>query len=576
MKITFGNGLTDALGSEAADGFVTDCDGFRFRGGFAELAGGNTSTGVSFTGNDGGSLAQLYTSAATYVVCSTNSAIGVYTVGGSTTPDAITRKTEGAVISAATAAGTTVTITTATNHGLVTNDVISAWGFTPTSYNAESVAVTRLSATQFTYVVAAAPAVTPATAFGMYSTAANSHHSLVRGGELNGILILNSLNSPPQGCYYWGGNTSIPVRKVVGSYAARVSVPFGNFIVQLAPTISSVEYPFRICWSNAAEPGTVPHNGFAASDTNQAGDVDKPEIGEMVWAQPLADDLIVYGTKGRLVMRYIGGTDVFQFTRLPGDEGLYAERMVADFPGGHVFIDRDRQVRVHSGGVTKNISLGRVQNILGRGRTSGGGDAVSVSWVATHARQSEVWIGYIDPPVAAGFQSSDALIWNWEEDTWGKATVSNKNDAISVRSNTSDNMKLYATGGSSAAVLEILDDNAAAITNYYIERSGIDGGSTDTLKNLQRSRWLIDTVTGYTVTFTVSHGSHNFTDTPATYASGVTYTPGTTDYCNARATGGRYMAVKLSVTTSVAPGSFPYYQIRVRSADLDFTAGGKR
>jgi hypothetical protein len=574
MKITFGQGLTDVLGSEAADGFVTDCSGFRFRGGFAELVGGTTSTGVSFTGNDGGSLAQLYTSANTYVVCSTNSAVGVYTVGGSTTPTAITRKTEGAVISSATAAGTTVTITTATNHGLVTTDVISVWGFNPSTYNAESVAVTRISATVFTYVVASAPAVSPATNFGMFSVAGNSHTRVYRGGELSGVLILNSTTG---GCYYWGGNTAIPIRKVVGSYTARVSVPFGNYIVQLAPTIDSVEYPFRICWSNAAEPGTVPHNGFTAALTNQAGDVDKPEIGEMVWAQPLGDDLIVYGTKGRLVMRYTGGNDVFKFTKLPGDEGLYDARMVADFPGGHVFVDRDRHIRVHSGGVTKDISIGRVQNILGLGRTSGSGDAVSISWVVSHARQNEVWIGYIDPPVAAGFRSSDALIWNWENDTWGKAPVSNKNDAISVRSNTTDNLKLYSTGGSLSAGMVILDDNAVSIsTASYIERAGIDAGSADTFKNLQRSRWALDTSSSFTPTCTVYHGSSNFSDTAPTYATGVSYTPGTTDYCNARATGGRYLAVKLEVTTAATPASFPYYQNRVRSADLDFTTGGKR
>jgi hypothetical protein len=252
--------------------------------------------------------------------------------------------------------------------------------------------------------------------------------------------------------------------------------------------------------------------------------------------------------------------------------------MVADFPGGHLFVDRDRHVRVHSGGVTKDISKGRVQNILGRGRTSGSGNAVSISWVVPHARQNEVWIGYKDPPTPAGFESSYALVWNWEEDTWGRHPVSNRNDAISVRSDTTDNMKLYATGGSLSAALFILDDNDAIIsTASYIERIGIDANSADTMKNLQRSRWLIDNVSTFTPTFTVSHGSHNFTDTAPTYATGVTYTPGTTDYCNARATGGRYLAVKLEVTTATGTlGSFPYYQIRVRSADLDFTAGGKR
>lgn len=582
MKVTFGMGLTDALGSEAADGFVTDCLGFRFRGGFAELIGGPTNTTVQFSGAGGASLAQLYTSANTYIVGSTTTAVGVYTVGGGLTPTAITRKLEGAVISNATAVGTTVTVTTATNHGRSTGNVISVWGFTPTTYNAEAVAITVTSATVFTYVVAAAPAVTPATAFGMYSLDSTaSHVHVTRGGELNGILLLNSTTA---GCYYWGGTTTIPIRKVVGSYTARASVPFGNFIVQLAPTISSVEYPFRICWSNATEPGTVPHNGFTAAATNQAGDVEKPEIGEMVWAQPLGDDLIIYGTKGRIVMRYIGGNDVFQFTKLPGEEGLYAARMVADTPVGHVFLDRDRHVQVHSGGACKDLSFGRVQSILGTGLTGSAATSISAAWVVSHARQNEVWIGYFVPaayPTGPGIDREYALVWNWEEDTWGRSPVTaaaSGNDMISVRSNTASNLKLYGVGISSTVpILTIYDETTTTNTVVsYVERVGIDAGSADTFKNLQRSRWLIDNITATTPTYLVYHGSHKFTDTVPTYATGVAYTPGTTDYCNARATGGRYMAVKLTVETAASSTGFPNYHIRVRSADLDFTAGGKR
>jgi hypothetical protein len=576
MKITFGKGLTDAMGAEVADGFVTSCSNARFRGGFAEAVGGISSVVATFTGpGSTSSLAQLYTSTNTYVTCSTSSALGVYTVGGSSVPTAITRKTEGKVISSATAAGTTVTITTSTAHGLFTADVISAWGFTPSTYNVESAAVTRISATIFTYVVPVAPAVTPATAFGLYSVdATTSHVAVDPGGELNGILILNSTTA---GCYYWGGNTAIPLRKVVGSFAARASIPFGNFIVQLAPTVSSVEYPFRIAWSNAAEPGAVPNNGFTPAVTNQAGSVEHPEIGEMVWAAPLGDDLIIYGTKGRLLMRYVGGNNVFKFNKLPGDEGLYAARMVVDTPVGHVFVDRDRHVRVHSGGASRDISMGRVQNLLGTTGSFSASDTVIIGWVVSHARQSEVWIAYYIPSsTPAGGSASSALIWNWEEDTWGSAGLSNKNAAISVRSDTTSNLKLYAAGGSASSVMVTLDDNSVAAGALVLERTGIDAGNADVYKNLQRSRWYIDANPIGTDSFTVEHGAASFSDASPTYATGVTYTPGTTDYANARATGGRFLAVRLTLVPVSSYSSMPYYQVRVRSADLDFTLGGKR
>jgi hypothetical protein len=573
MKITFGKGLqADPLSSEVADGFMTDCTNIRVRNGFAEVVGGITTGVATFTGTGGGNLAQLYTSANSYVVCSTNSTVGVYTVGGSSTPDDITRETEGASISNATAVGTTVTITTLINHGRSTGNVISVFGFTPSTYNAESVSITVTSATTFTYTVASAPAVSPATAFGMYSRdGVTSHTTVTRGGELNGVLILNSTSA---GCYYWGGNTSIPIRKIVGSYPARATVPFGNFIVQLAPTIRSggvdTEYPFRILWSNATEPGDVPHNGFESTSTNQAGSVDKPEIGEMVWAETLGDDLIVYGTKGRLAMRYIDGNAVFSFTRLIGDEGLYGARMVASTPAGHVFVDSDRHVRIHSGGQTKDLSDGRVQSILGT-------ENYVVFWVVTHPRQNEVWIGYRTNVFPGGSTAQFALIWNWESDTWGKAEISSQNSGIAVRTaNSSTNLRLYMCGGSTNAVLNEYDNLSNLASEATIERIGMDAGDNDVVKNLQRSRWNIDSGDGFVATYAVSHGSSMFPATAPTYASSVPLVVGTNDYVNARATGGKYMATKLVITTTGAVSPAPYYNIRVRSADLDFTAGGRR
>lgn len=573
MKITFGQGLNaDALSNELADGFVSACSNMRFRKGFAEVIGGVSSAVATFTGSPAW-LGQLYTSTNTYIVgigVATRAA-GVYTVGGSSTPDDITRKTEGAVISNATSVGTTVTITTATNHGRSTGNIVSVWGFTPSTYNAESVSITVTGVTTFTYVVASAPAVSPATAMGMYSVDASTSNfssgETPSGGALNGVLIVNTSN----GLYYWGGSTSIPLRKVVGSYTARVGIPFGNYVVQLAPTISSVEYPFRICWSNATEPGSVPHNGFAASTTNQAGDVDKPEIGEMVFAEPLGDDLIVYGTNGRLVMRYIGGNDVFSFTVLQGSEGLYNARCVATIPGGHVFVDRDRHVRVHSGGETKDIGSGKVQSIIGTE------DRGVVYGVVAHPRQSEVWIYYSAGSKPAGFAATEALIWNWEEDTWGRASLSNKKFGIAVRTSSLSTLQaLYFTGGASSGVLIEHDSNSNSALTASLTRQGMDAGEAGTIKNLSRSRWNIDNISDFSPTHTIEHGSSMFADTDPTYATGVTYTVGTSDWANARATGGRFMAVRWSCTTTVGYTAAAYYGIRVRSADIDFTLGGKR
>lgn len=572
LKLTFGNGLNaDALPSELGEGFVNACIDTRFRNGFAEVIGGKSSSIVSYS-DEPAWLGQLYTRTATYIVGvgSTAGSAGVYTLGGAASVTDITRRIEGVTISNATAAGTTVTITTSSAHGRSTGNIVSAWGFIPSTYNVESASITVTSATTFTYVVPSAPAVSPATSMGMYSRAGASNFtssSPYTGGDLNGVLIINSV---ADGCYYWAGDTTIPVRKIVGSYNALVGIPFGNFVVQLAPVISGTRYSSRICWSDAAEPGSVPTT-FTAATGNQAGDVDKPEIGELVFAKPLGDDLIVYGTRGRIVMRYIGGNDVFQFTKLPGEEGLYSTTTVSDFPGGHVFVDLNRRILAHSGGVCEDISTGRVQSLIG----AGGNPA---SWVVSHPRQNEMWIGYATAlNASAGSASTYALIWNWKEKTWGRATVDNEKFGLSATPTSSVATSRLLFVGASGSLQEY-DTNESNTTDPVgqITRYGIDAGDSDTIKNLQRSRWNVDNVSSLSATFGVKHGSSMYADTSPTMNAEVAYTVGTSDYVASRATGGRFMAVQFTIRPTASAADPDQYSIRVRSADLDFTTGGKR
>lgn len=61
--------------------------------------------------------------------------------------------TPGPVISSITSVTTTATVNTATNHNLITGDLISLSGAFPVEYNVRAVAVTVVSATSFTYTI---------------------------------------------------------------------------------------------------------------------------------------------------------------------------------------------------------------------------------------------------------------------------------------------------------------------------------------------------------------------------------------------------------------------------------------
>lgn len=566
-RLTFGKGLNaDALPSELGDGFVSDCNHVRFRDEFAERIGPTGTSKVEFSSFATlGALAALHTDDAVYIVGAGSSSFTAesWAVGGGSSSTVRTRRTEGVTISSMTAVGTTVTVTTSTTHLLSTGNTISVWGCIPSTYNAESVAITVTSGTTFTYTAASAPSTSPATSVGLYSVAGSSAWTsqLGTGGELNGVLFMNS---PDDGLYYWSAGGADYFRKVARSYKARVARPFKNYIVLLAPTMSGTEYPYRIAWSDATEPGSVPAT-FVSAGTNEAGDVERPEIGEMIDAVPLGDDLIVYGSRGRLLMRYIGGNEVFSFTTLPGEDGLLNENCAVNTPVGHFFINANKQVMTHTGGACQNLSDGRVSTILASASTSGG----SFLYAVNHPRLSEVWICYTTSNAAV---PSSVLIYNWQHQTWGKTSINASRAGIAAGNG---DKRLYF--GSTNDLYEH-DLEGAGGSNSYIERKGIDAGDADVVKNLQQSKWNWDTNTLFGgATFSIEHGSNMTADGTPTYAGSVSYTPGTTDYCNARATGGRYLSVKATwgdATASSAPA--PFYNLRVRSAVLRFSLGGRR
>jgi hypothetical protein len=348
-----------------------------------------------------------------------------------TTPNT-TQFTEGKVISSITRSGTTATVTTATVHGRTNGDSVSVWGASPTAYNGTFV-ITVTSTTTFTYVMASDPGAS-ATLVGLYSyngtrgAFTNSFTlptpQFYTGGVLNGILVVNS---PADGLYYWAGDSTIPLRKMPLAYKARVSRPFGNYIVQLIPTVSGTEYTRRLAWSSATEPGSIP-SSFTATSTNDAGDVELADGGELVDCLPLGDANIVYTNNGRWAMRYIGGDETFSFTKLPGTDGLLYRNCVVDTPVGHVFLSRGREVMLHTGGSCKSLSAGRVNSLL---QNVGPNDG-PLSFLVTHPRFNEVWVCF-KTASALGTASCDrVLIWNWVEDTWGTKELSTSNNQLTA------------------------------------------------------------------------------------------------------------------------------------------------
>jgi hypothetical protein len=569
----WGKGLNaDLLASELGPGWCSNAINFRFRNGFAEKWEGLDSA-VSIASFNVYWIENYYSSYGYSVLASANSAgekVYAYNQELNTSTEITRYVVERPIVTITRIDANTAEVATSISHGLATNDQITLFGATEAGYNVTRATVTVINGVTFRYTTTTAIAAN-ATVVGnyvVYSAAATQDFTAKArafkwtGGSFQGLLIINH---NIDGLFYWGGADKLRKPEVL-SYKALVARPFKSYIIQLAPTISNTQYLRRVLWSSAAEPGAMP-SSFVAAATNDAGFQDLADTdGMMVDCLPLGDVNIVYTEDARYAMQHIGGEFVFAFTRLPGSDGLFTQSCVVNTPVGHVFLSGDLDVKVHTGGEARSIATGRVRDYL-RSVTASTPVSKGQAFLASNPAKSEVWVC----TTSTGTGCDKVLVWNWTSDTWAAfdATASpltcgtnalfprrtgvNATDTILVGSGTN-----LAVPGTTGVLL------GSAITGT-LERTGMDFGDRDTFKSVQRSRWNIDGTAGNTAS--VYHGSSKTADGSVTYASAATYTIGTTDYANARATSGRFGAVKLTTTA---------YPFSVRSCDLDVTGGGKR
>jgi hypothetical protein len=289
----------------------------------------------------------------------------------------------------------------------------------------------------------------------------------------------------------------------------------------------------------------------------------------MVDCLPLGDSLIIYTETGKFSAQYVGGNDVFRFTRLMGNDGLMQRNCVVQTPMGHVFLTKGYEVMLFDGQSTRSLSKGRLGTLT---QASGAFSLDTKNFLTVNLTSREVWVCIV-PLLGGSTYPSRVLVWSWEDDTWGiKTPASTTLTAASVGlTNATAGESVYLAESSANKIGYIqsgIDADWGTAFDAMIERKGLDLGEPNRVKNLQRSRWNMDAQAAQTLS--VQHGAAMTADAAVTYASAATYTVGTSDFVNSRATGGKYVAVK--VTWNGAGGLTE----KLRSCDLDVTLGGSR
>lgn len=138
-----------------------------------------------------------------------------------------------------------------------------------------------------------------ASTFGQYS-----------GGVLHGIAVLtNGIDAP----VYWNySGRFAPITNWVENETCKVLRPFKNFLIAGNIGDGVYEYPTKVKWSTAADPGALPSSWAEDDPTKDSGSLTLSETsGAVIDGLAVGDSFFVYKEDSIAELQYIGGVFVF-------------------------------------------------------------------------------------------------------------------------------------------------------------------------------------------------------------------------------------------------------------------------
>lgn len=231
---------------------------------------------------------------------------------------------------------------------------------------------------------------------------------------LNGVVCsTNSLDAP----MYWNGNpasamVTLPDWPAGSSCKSLAAFKYHLFALDLSE--SGGEYPMKVQWSDATDPGTVPASWTAAA-SNEAGSAELSDTpGPVMCAVPLRGTLLVYKTSSLYACDYVENSDaVFEFRLLSSQLGALTRHSVVDIGGQHCVLT-DHDIVLTDGTNRKSIGTGRVTEYLFDTIDT---DNYHIAFVAYNRSKNEVWVCYPTTAGASGF-CDEALIYDIDTDSW--------------------------------------------------------------------------------------------------------------------------------------------------------------
>lgn len=239
------------------------------------------------------------------------------------------------------------------------------------------------------------------------------------GGMIEEIGVINNGFDVPQ---MWVnpavGTKLVDLEFWPTDYRINTLRSFKRYLVGLDVTKSGVRYPTMIKWSHQAPSGGVPTSWSVEDTTVDAGEWTlSDEGGYLVDMLALRDVMMLYRENATWQMQYVGGVDVFRFTRLFAEIGCIARKCAVEFFSGKHLIFTGDDVVVNEGQQPRSVMTDRTRKLINLDLTN-----YARSFVAVDYREKEVWVCF---PETGATYCTRAVIWNWVSDTWGVREIPN-------------------------------------------------------------------------------------------------------------------------------------------------------
>lgn len=235
------------------------------------------------------------------------------------------------------------------------------------------------------------------------------------GGVIGGVPVLNNGVDAPQMWLpvqtsqrlqlltNWPGNTVCEVMRV-----------YKSFLVALNVSKNGVRYPQMVKWSHPADPFTVPSSWSETDPTKDAGEYTLSDTGDwLVDCLPLRDGNVLYKENTTWGMQFIGGVDIFRFTKLFGSFGALGKNCAVEFLTGKHLVLTQGDVVVHDGQSADSVVQGKWRKWISSNINQA---AAQKAFIVANTVREEAWICL---PINGASFPNVALIWNWRSGAVG-------------------------------------------------------------------------------------------------------------------------------------------------------------